>query len=81
MTFTKRDLATWMRCAIDTHEASWVDAEPRGRYTKRWEECVDACPDPKLRELVVAMLQSGFCDFPYWADEVLAQETVDNPTR
>jgi hypothetical protein len=76
MTFTKRDLATWIRAAVDVHEASFSKAPGKewGNYTKRWEECVDACPDPKLRELVVAMLQSEFCDFPDWADEVLAQE-------
>ena len=68
MSSTTNELAMAMKEADRVREASWNGARYRlscGQAAAR------AGADPVIRAAVIAMLRSGYADFPAWTDETL----------
>lgn len=70
----KHELASAILRLSDAREASW-DGE---RYTLSYQQAVAHTKiDCQLAPLIVAMCQSGFCDFAEWADDMMGLATAE----
>lgn len=69
-TDAKTELARAIRDTRMCREATYIKGTCR--YAKTIAEAAEqVIDDPDVRVLVTAMLQSGFSDFPEWADNIL----------